>query len=66
MPIFVAQDIAEYLAMRAQEVGRSACGRTPFADAAQAAGYVGYTGGKLDDVTVIVSFIQKRSSSNSQ
>lgn len=60
------QDIAEYLAMRAQEVGRSACGRTPFADAAQAAGYVGYTGGKLDDVTVIVSFIQKRSSSNSQ
>ncbi|XP_050260396.1 probable protein phosphatase 2C 62 isoform X3 [Quercus robur] len=59
------QDIAEYLAMRAQEVGRSACGRTPFADAAQAAGYVGYTGGKLDDVTVIVSFIQKRSSSNS-
>ncbi|KAK9989139.1 hypothetical protein SO802_029378 [Lithocarpus litseifolius] len=60
------QDIAEYLAMRAQEVGRSACVRTPFADAAHAAGYVGYTGGKLDDVTVIVSFVQKRSSSNSQ
>ncbi|XP_075672435.1 uncharacterized protein LOC142641986 isoform X1 [Castanea sativa] len=60
------QDIAEYLAMRAQEVGRSACVRTPFADAAQAAGYVGYTGGKLDDVTVIVSLVQKRSSCNSQ
>ncbi|XP_065631322.1 probable protein phosphatase 2C 62 isoform X3 [Quercus suber] len=59
------QDIAEYLAMRAQEVGQSACVRTPFADAAHAAGYVGYTGGKLDDVTVIVSFVQKRSSSNS-
>lgn len=66
MPVFVAQDIAEYLAMRAQEVGRSACVRTPFADAAQAAGYVGYTGGKLDDVTVIVSFVQKKSNSNSQ
>ncbi|KAK4564091.1 hypothetical protein RGQ29_006262 [Quercus rubra] len=60
------QDIAEYLAMRAQEVGQLACVRTPFADAAHAAGYVGYTGGKLDDVTVIVSFVQKRSSSNSQ
>ncbi|KAK7847426.1 regulator of nonsense transcripts 1 like protein [Quercus suber] len=41
------QDIAEYLAMRAQEVGQSACVRTPFADAAHAAGYVGYTGGQL-------------------
>ncbi|KAK7835221.1 putative protein phosphatase 2c 62 [Quercus suber] len=66
MPVSVAQDIAEYLAMRAQEEGRSARVRTPFADAAHAAGYVGYTGGKLDDVTVIVSFVQKRSSSNSQ
>ncbi|KAK4564101.1 hypothetical protein RGQ29_006262 [Quercus rubra] len=63
---FDGQDIAEYLAMRAQEVGQLACVRTPFADAAHAAGYVGYTGGKLDDVTVIVSFVQKRSSSNSQ
>ena len=66
MPVFVAQDIAEYLAMRAQEVGQLACVRTPFADAAHATGYVGYTGGKLDDVTVIVSFVQKRSGSNSQ
>lgn len=60
------QDIAEYLATRAQEVGRSTCARTPFADAAQAAGCVGYTGGKIDDVTVIVSLVQKRSNSHSQ
>lgn len=60
------QDIAEYLATRAQEVGQSTCARTPFADAAQAAGCVGYTGGKIDDVTVIVSLVQKRSSSYSQ
>ncbi|XP_028754228.1 probable protein phosphatase 2C 62 isoform X3 [Neltuma alba] len=59
------QEIAEFLAMKAQEVGRSACTRSPFADAAQAAGYVGCTGGKLDHVTVIVSFVQGRSSSPS-
>ncbi|KAI9103544.1 hypothetical protein K1719_023167 [Acacia pycnantha] len=57
------QEIAEFLAMKAQEVGRSSCTRSPFADAAQAAGYVGCTGGKLDHVTVIVSFVQHRSSS---
>lgn len=62
----MAQDIAEYLAKRAQEVGQSTRGRTPFADAAQAAGYVGCTGGKLDDVTVIVSLVQRRSSSDLQ
>ncbi|KAJ1419898.1 PPM-type phosphatase domain superfamily [Sesbania bispinosa] len=54
------QEIAEILAMRAQEVGRSTSTRSPFADAAQAVGYVGYTGGKLDDVTVIVSLVQTR------
>ncbi|KAF5448533.1 hypothetical protein F2P56_029057 [Juglans regia] len=59
------QDIAVYLATRAQEVGQSTRARTPFADAAQAAGYVGCTGGKLDDVTVIVSLVQRRSSSDS-
>ncbi|KAF7842608.1 putative protein phosphatase 2C 62 isoform X1 [Senna tora] len=59
------QEIAEFLAMRAQEVGRSSSTRSPFADAAQAAGYVGYAGGKLDDVTVIVSLVQKSSSSSS-
>ncbi|KAL1336261.1 hypothetical protein HN51_030653 [Arachis hypogaea] len=52
------QEIAELLAMRAQEVGRSSFARSPFGDAAQAAGYVGYTGGKLDDVTVIVSSVK--------
>lgn len=57
------QDIAALLAARAQEVGQSKSARTPFADAAHAAGYVGYTGGKLDDVTVIVSTVEKRSSS---
>uniref|UniRef100_A0A5B7BXY9 Protein phosphatase n=1 Tax=Davidia involucrata TaxID=16924 RepID=A0A5B7BXY9_DAVIN len=53
------EELAEVLAMRAQEVGGSASARSPFADAAQAAGYVGYTGGKLDDVTVVVSLVQK-------
>lgn len=46
--------------MKAQEVGRSSSTRSPFADAAQAAGYVGYAGGKLDDVTVVVSLVHKR------
>ncbi|MED6195341.1 hypothetical protein PIB30_037082 [Stylosanthes scabra] len=52
------QEIAKLLAMRAQEVGRSSFARSPFGDAAQAAGYVGYTGGKLDNVTVIVSLVK--------
>ncbi|KAI8554892.1 hypothetical protein RHMOL_Rhmol05G0132100 [Rhododendron molle] len=55
------EEIAEVLAARAQEVGKSETGRSPFADAVQAAGYVGCTGGKLDDVTVIVSLVQKSS-----
>ncbi|TKY71447.1 phosphatase 2C 71 [Spatholobus suberectus] len=54
------QEIAEFLAMKAQEVGRSTSIRSPFAEAAQAVGYVGYIGGKLDDVTVIVSLVQPR------
>ncbi|XP_004230532.1 probable protein phosphatase 2C 62 isoform X1 [Solanum lycopersicum] len=53
------QEIAEILATRVQQVGSSASGRSPFADAAQAAGYVGYTGGKRDDVAAIVSVVQK-------
>ncbi|EEF28870.1 probable protein phosphatase 2C 62 isoform X2 [Ricinus communis] len=60
------QEIAELLARRAQEVGQSTAVRCPFADAAQAAGYVGYTGGKLDDVTVIVSLLHKSSASQMQ
>ncbi|KAL2476906.1 putative protein phosphatase 2C BIPP2C1 [Forsythia ovata] len=54
------EEIAELLATQAQEVGRSASSRSPFADAAQAAGYVGYTGGKLDDVAVIVSVVGRQ------
>ncbi|CAA2980485.1 probable phosphatase 2C 62 [Olea europaea subsp. europaea] len=56
----LTEEIAELLATQAQEVGRSASARCPFADAAQAAGYVGYTGGKLDDVAVIVSVVRRR------
>lgn len=41
-------------------MGKSAFGNSPFADSARAAGYKGYTGGKLDDVAVIVSLVQKR------
>ncbi|KAF4375864.1 probable protein phosphatase 2C 62 [Cannabis sativa] len=57
------QEIAGLLAGRAQEVAQSSTPRTPFADAAKAAGYVGFTGGKLDDVIVIVSLVHNKSSS---
>ncbi|WOK97622.1 putative protein phosphatase 2C BIPP2C1 [Canna indica] len=53
------REIAEFLAMRAHEVGRSGSARSPFADAALAAGYPTFTGGKLDDVTVVVSIVQR-------
>lgn len=59
--MYLFQDTAKFLAKRAQEVGPSSSLRSPFADAAQAAGYVGYAGGKLDDVVVIVSLVQKKS-----
>lgn len=58
------QEIAKLLARRAQEVGKSAFGNSPFADSARAAGYKRYTGGKLDDVAVIVSLVQERLISN--
>lgn len=61
LTIYLFQDTARILAKRAQEVGRSSSSGCPFADAAQAAGYVGYAGGKLDDVVVIVSLVQKNS-----
>lgn len=48
------------LAKKAQEVSSSAYARSPFADEAQAAGFPGYSGGKLDDVAVIVSVVQRR------
>uniref|UniRef100_A0A0E0K9Y2 Protein phosphatase n=1 Tax=Oryza punctata TaxID=4537 RepID=A0A0E0K9Y2_ORYPU len=52
-------EIAEFLVARAKEVGRSATCRSPFSDAALAVGYLGYSGGKLDDVTVVVSIVRK-------
>ncbi|KAI3774553.1 hypothetical protein L1987_49111 [Smallanthus sonchifolius] len=55
------EEIANILATRAQEVGKSAFVRSPFSDAAQAAGYTGYAGGKPDNVAVIVSLVEKRS-----
>ncbi|KAL4197543.1 hypothetical protein AMTRI_Chr04g188770 [Amborella trichopoda] len=53
------EDIAGILAQRAQEIGRSPTVRSPFSDGAQASGYSSYTGGKLDDVTVVVSLVKK-------
>ncbi|KAF0911184.1 hypothetical protein E2562_007962 [Oryza meyeriana var. granulata] len=50
---------AEFLVARAKEVGRSATCRSPFSDAALSVGYLGYSGGKLDDVTVVVSVVRK-------
>ncbi|KAJ1298411.1 hypothetical protein BS78_01G451000 [Paspalum vaginatum] len=52
-------EIAELLVARAKEVGRCGFGCSPFSDAALAAGYLGYSGGKLDDVTVVVSIVRK-------
>ncbi|KAL9268033.1 putative protein phosphatase 2C 71 [Drosera capensis] len=54
-----SEEIAKLLAARVQEVRRSASARTPFADAAKAMGYTGYSGGKLDAVSVIVSLVQR-------
>ncbi|KQJ96601.1 probable protein phosphatase 2C 71 isoform X2 [Brachypodium distachyon] len=52
-------EMAEHLAARAHEVGRSGAGRSPFSDAALAAGYLGFSGGKLDDTAVVVSIVRK-------
>ncbi|GJN08806.1 hypothetical protein PR202_ga26763 [Eleusine coracana subsp. coracana] len=52
-------EIAEFLAARAKEVGRCGFGSSPFSDAARDAGYLGYSGGKLDDVAVVVSIVRK-------
>ncbi|TVU30828.1 hypothetical protein EJB05_22472, partial [Eragrostis curvula] len=51
-------EIAEQLATRAQGVGRSGAGRSPFSDAALAVGYLGFSGGKLDDIAVVVSIVR--------
>jgi hypothetical protein len=52
------QEIAEHLAAKAQEVGRSGAGSSPFSDAALSVGYIGYSGGKLDDIAVVVSIVR--------
>ncbi|VFQ78217.1 unnamed protein product [Cuscuta campestris] len=54
------QQIAEALGTRAQEVGGAGSGRkrSPFCDAAEAAGYIGQTGGRRDSVSVIVCLVQ--------
>jgi len=51
-------EIAEHLAAKAQEVGRSGTGRSPFSDAALSVGYLGFSGGKLDDIAVVVSIVR--------
>ncbi|CAL5377738.1 unnamed protein product [Camellia sinensis] len=56
-------EIAEALARRAHEIGNSTTCMTPFADAVATFEFdEGFTGGKLDDVVVIVSLVQKISS----
>lgn len=51
-PRVMAQKVAALARQRAQDKSR----QTPFSAAAQRAGYR-YYGGKLDDITVLVSFI---------
>lgn len=42
---------------RANEMGLTKQGMSPFAKEAQRAGYDSYSGGKLDDATAVVSFV---------
>lgn len=51
------EEVAMWLVKLAQSMGIETHGRSPFSDAAMAAGY-SYTGGKLDDVTVVVSYVE--------
>ncbi|KAL7157193.1 hypothetical protein ABFS83_02G061100 [Erythranthe nasuta] len=57
------EELAELLAREAQERGGSAFGRSPFGDDAEVAGFTEYTGGKIDDVAVIVSVVGRKSES---
>ncbi|EPS57887.1 hypothetical protein M569_16931, partial [Genlisea aurea] len=52
------EEIAASLAATAQEIGRSSAARTPHSDEAEAAGFSAGSGGRLDDVTVIVSRVE--------
>lgn len=58
-PQVTAQKIAALARQRAQDKDR----QTPFSTAAQDAGFR-YYGGKLDDITVVVSFVKKTSEEN--
>ncbi|KAI5076803.1 hypothetical protein GOP47_0008868 [Adiantum capillus-veneris] len=49
--------VAMWLVKLAHEAGLNTKGRSPFSDAAHAAGY-SYEGGKLDDATVVVSYVE--------
>lgn len=59
-PQVTAQNVADLARTRAQDRNR----QTPFSTAAQDAGYRFY-GGKMDDITVIVSYITNSKSSTS-
>eukprot|EP00250_Pteridium_aquilinum_P002281 c12479_g1_i1 orf=61-1440(+) len=49
--------VAMWLVKLAHQAGLNTEGRSPFSDAARAAGY-SYEGGKLDDATVVVSYVE--------
>ena len=49
--------MSTWLVKLAHQAGLNNAGRSPFSDAAQAAGYA-CQGGKLDDATVVVAYIE--------
>lgn len=52
----ISQVVAKKLASEAHKAGARNQGLTPFAQEAQRVGY-NYFGGKMDDITAVVSFI---------
>jgi protein phosphatase PTC7 len=59
-----AAEVAEIIARQAHSAGAKVTGEMPFGKAAERYGYQ-YQGGKMDDVTVVVSFVSSSSSSSS-
>jgi len=51
------QVVAKQLVTRANEMGHTKQGMSPFAREAHKAGYDSYSGGKLDDTTAVVSYV---------
>jgi hypothetical protein len=49
--------MATMLAITAQRVSNNPLGKTPFSEGAQAAGWGAETGGKPDDITVVVALL---------